>query len=783
MFWLKFKHKLRAALHRGARGQGLVEYALLISFVAIASIAALSTMGGALSDVFEEINCSLGATEGCDCETSEAITKGPSYACIGGMFSFSTLTSCGDKTSLSMVVTVGGSEMVKPLSYNESAKVFETTFADTAGLCDSIEAGSLAGGYLLSNHKESEIVNKLPFKFKKGGTGGGSGGGSDDDPPVTPEPTTEPTAEPTAEPTEEPTEEPGGGGTVYTFRMNAGYAVQTTMGGKTWEPGAGFSASKGVQTFDIEVVEPATDNSVYTKATYAKNSRDLNWQKTGIPTDTYTVKLYFIEDDASAPSKFHIEVQGVRKVENYRPLDAGLKVGSVVTIENVVVSGDGVLAIKLDQVANWVGIAGIEIIKGGLGPGNRNPVIGGLPDQSVDEGASLTVNITATDPDDDPVTISLLPDPLPDFMTFNAATGQLAVNPPIGKVGVYELTVEARDNQGGLASKTFSIEVISTNHAPVLNAIAAQEVVEEETKAVIIHATDEDNDTLALTITEPATLPAFMSFTAAGGDGVLSLNPQLGDKGTYSITVQVSDGRGGTATQTFDVVVKGIQRVTSGLLVLYEFDDISGGIVRDTSGTSPLDLTIADPSKVTQLTGGISVNGAYIASSGAALKIIDPIISSREFTVEMWVKPANTTQSGPARMFTISSGTERYKRNVMLGQETTSYMTRVRVNGQTKDSAVNEKSISGAAVALQHVVLTYTTSGQATLYINNVAVSTWSFTADFSKWDRSFKLILANEATNNRAWAGEIYLAAAYNRALSAAEVAKNYKAGANPTP
>jgi hypothetical protein len=51
-------------------------------------------------------------------------------------------------------------------------------------------------------------------------------------------------------------------------------------------------------------------------------------------------------------------------------------------------------------------------------------------------------------------------------------------------------------------------------------------------------------------------------------------------------------------------------------------------------------------------------------------------------------------------------------------------------------------------------------------------------TGDFSSWDDSYRLVLANVATGSRPWLGEYRLAAFYNRALSPVEVKQNYRVG-----
>jgi pilus assembly protein Flp/PilA len=51
--------RLRASLAR-QRGQGLVEYALILVLVAIVVIGVLSTMGGRIQAAFQDIVSSLG---------------------------------------------------------------------------------------------------------------------------------------------------------------------------------------------------------------------------------------------------------------------------------------------------------------------------------------------------------------------------------------------------------------------------------------------------------------------------------------------------------------------------------------------------------------------------------------------------------------------------------------------------------------------------------------------------------------------------------------------------
>jgi pilus assembly protein Flp/PilA len=47
------------ALRNGEEGQAMVEYALILALVSVAAVAILSTLGGSVSSIFNEINNDL----------------------------------------------------------------------------------------------------------------------------------------------------------------------------------------------------------------------------------------------------------------------------------------------------------------------------------------------------------------------------------------------------------------------------------------------------------------------------------------------------------------------------------------------------------------------------------------------------------------------------------------------------------------------------------------------------------------------------------------------------
>lgn len=222
-------------------------------------------------------------------------------------------------------------------------------------------------------------------------------------------------------------------------------------------------------------------------------------------------------------------------------------------------------------------------------------------------------------------------------------------------------------------------------------------------------------------------------------------------------------------------------RIDDGLILFYAFDEGSGSTVTDKSDVLPKhDLTIADPGNVAWSTDHLNINAATaLSTAGAATKVVARAQASGELTVEAWITPANVTQEGPARI--ISMSIDPYARNFMLGQEAGTYAARFRADGQPdwdNGSPTIFTTAGTAMAALTHVVHTHDATGDEVLYVNGVEDETFTRTGGLSQWDATYSIIVANEATNDRAWLGELHLIAIYDRALDAAEVEQNFATG-----
>ena len=280
--------------------------------------------------------------------------------------------------------------------------------------------------------------------------------------------------------------------------------------------------------------------------------------------------------------------------------------------------------------------------------------------------------------------------------------------------------------------------------------------------------------------------------------GVKISAARLDDEGT-TVTLTVSPLReGGTYTLTIDGIADRApkpntikagsraafrytptRRVVDGLAALYGFEEGKGATVADVSGIGgAIPLTIAKPGAAKWVRGGLAITAPNaVRSAGPPTKLIDACRKTNEITVEAWLRPANTRQSGPARIVSLSK--DPYHRNLTLGQERSGYDVRLRTT-TTGENGMNPSlgARSGVATRLSHVVYTRDKQGKARLYVDGVLKVERTIGGDLSNWDTGFRFGLANELTSDRPWLGEFHLVAVYSRALTQPEVQTNHRAG-----
>jgi hypothetical protein len=219
------------------------------------------------------------------------------------------------------------------------------------------------------------------------------------------------------------------------------------------------------------------------------------------------------------------------------------------------------------------------------------------------------------------------------------------------------------------------------------------------------------------------------SFRFALANELSGDRPWLGDY--HAVTLYNSVLTGKEVADRFQAGAGAIPAKSA--LLHYTFHEGNGNLVRDVSGHGkPLHLTVEEPGAVRWLPdGGLRVESpTRIASTAAAGKIGEGIGRSGELTLEAWIRPANTTQAGPARIVTFSADPGR--RNLTLGQAAGDFEVRFRTTTTSPNGEPSLWSSSRDIGAGPHIsalrsaagdlaVLYFAHGGQTTLNAGKLA--------------------------------------------------------------
>lgn len=184
---------------------------------------------------------------------------------------------------------------------------------------------------------------------------------------------------------------------------------------------------------------------------------------------------------------------------------------------------------------------------------NSPPQISGSPATSVTVNQTYVFQPTASDPDGQVLTFSIVNRPA--WAEFDDRTGRLSGTPT--SPGTHaNISIRVSDGAAQATLPAFTLTVESANTEPTISGTPPTSVTVGQTYSFRPTATDPDaNQTLTFAITR---LPGWALFDPSTGR--LSGAPTSADLGTYSgIVISVSDGTSTASLPTFSITVADVQ--------------------------------------------------------------------------------------------------------------------------------------------------------------------------------------------------------------------------------
>ncbi|WP_157497889.1 VCBS domain-containing protein [Gilvimarinus chinensis] len=266
---------------------------------------------------------------------------------------------------------------------------------------------------------------------------------------------------------------------------------------------------------------------------------------------------------------------------------------------------------------------------------NDAPTSTVIEDQSSDEGASISLNLSSyfNDVDEDNV-FTFSATGLPPSLSIDSSTGVISgnLNADAAVDSPYSVEVTATDSEGVLVSRSFTWSV--NNPAPdFVNETSGLDddmytfvVSEDDALGTVVGssvAVDPDSDELTYAIVSGNAAGLFAMDTATGE---ITLARTAGDEdvGSYSLQVLVDDGEGGTDTATVNIDVANVNDAPVAYTNTLTVDEESTATPLGLS--SPVD---ADGDSLTITVTSLPAVGVITLSDGNAVEINDALTQAQ----------------------------------------------------------------------------------------------------------------------------------------------------------
>ena len=202
---------------------------------------------------------------------------------------------------------------------------------------------------------------------------------------------------------------------------------------------------------------------------------------------------------------------------------------------------------------------------------NVLPTLTGVTDRVIDEdGSTGPIPFTVADAETPPENLTLRawptnPELFPEanIVMGGTGTGRTVdrVSPTLNRTGTARIYLEVVDRSFGMTNTSFSVTVNPLNDLPLISEITDQ-TLEPNTATGVIPFTIFDTETPAtlLGVTAASSNPTLVpsSGIVLGGSGTtraVRVTPAASQTGTATVTLTVTDAGGGTATESFFMIV------------------------------------------------------------------------------------------------------------------------------------------------------------------------------------------------------------------------------------
>lgn len=216
------------------------------------------------------------------------------------------------------------------------------------------------------------------------------------------------------------------------------------------------------------------------------------------------------------------------------------------------------------------------------GTTNQPPFLYQINNRSVALSNTLSFTVSATDIDNDPITLSISNAPAGSEFT---ATNGLFLWTNAAPIGVYTTALYAIDKDG-MDSEIVLITVSSgATNPPVLQTVGAKFVTVSNTFQFSVTATELDGDPIILTVSNA---PAGSEFSSTNGSGTFRWT-NAAPVGVYTALFYAVD-KDGFDTESSVITVQAAPVVGTNVLVLYDFQD-GAGVFTNEPDTTHSNLT------------------------------------------------------------------------------------------------------------------------------------------------------------------------------------------------